>query len=71
MDTLKPECVHCQGRIAALERVSISHEAKLMLHAESLDELERKLDNLGASNKRIEELLERVLSFVTPNPKMG
>lgn len=69
MDTLTPECVHCQNRITALERVSIAHSAQLLDHAESLSALERKLDKLTAGNDRIEALLERVLSCVTPGSR--
>lgn len=66
MDAIAQECVHCRDRLSALERVATAHEARLIDHAESLSELEKKLDRLGDSNARIELLLERVLSFVTP-----
>lgn len=65
-DTIEPDCIHCQNRLSALERVSVEHASKLLVHDQRQDALEKKLDKLGASNERIEILLERVLQFVTP-----
>ena len=64
---LTDECSRCVERLAILERVTLSHEAKLIHHAASLLALEKKIDGLSESNIRIEHLLERVLGFVTPS----
>lgn len=66
---LEPDCIHCQNRLSSLERVTVEHASKLLLQDQRQDALERKLDKLGASNERIEVLLERVLAFVTPSSK--
>jgi hypothetical protein len=63
----QPECLICKTRLAMLEKASIAHEAELVDHSASLTALKAKLESLSVSNKRIEELLERVLKFVTPS----
>lgn len=68
-EPLHEDCIHCRDRLSALERVTVSHEARLMAQAHAIESLEGKLDRLGASNGRIEALLERVLRLVTPSAR--
>jgi hypothetical protein len=55
IDQLSHTCLACQERISALETVSVSQEARLVV-------LEKKLNILTAGNHRIEALVQRLLN---------
>lgn len=69
--TLDPECEYCRSRIAAIERTLSSHDvrltahdARLVSHEADIVGLVRKLDGLTESNRRIENVLERILTMM-------
>lgn len=69
---LLDECLHCRKRLDAVEQTLGTHEARLTAHDARLVSheadiavLNRKLDGLTESNRRIEVVLERILNLMT------
>jgi predicted nucleotidyltransferase len=73
MPDLDAECLHCRTRLSALESTVKDHTAQLLeqkaVNAEVLHELRASRASnarVEESNVRVEELLKRVLEFITP-----
>jgi hypothetical protein len=59
-----PACLLCRERLAALERVAVSHESRLCSHEETLAELKAALSSIVASQSRGEERTTLIISIL-------
>ena len=61
---VREECVACQNRLGALERLSVAHAAKLMDHDSELTSLRVSVAEIKASQTRAEEGTARILQVM-------